>query len=81
MRTLSYQPIAVPTPGIRDVADIAQVVTPIAAIESDRPKLVTDAVAFAFLRFPSARRSREHDRLRCRGTLALARQVRADPFH
>lgn len=69
MRSFSYpNPIAVPTPGIQGVADIAQVGTSVAAMKSDRTTRMIDAVAFAFLRFPSALRSREHHRLRCRGT-------------
>ncbi len=66
---LAHQ-IAAPTPGIQGVCNIAQVGTSV-AMESDRTKPMTDALAFAFLRFLSALRSREHHRLRCRATLPL----------
>jgi hypothetical protein len=39
---------ASPTPGIPRVSVIAQVDVSIAAIESDRPNRISDAVAFAF---------------------------------
>lgn len=40
-------PNAAPTPGLKGVTDSAPVGAPIAANESDRPKTITDEVAFA----------------------------------
>jgi len=62
-------PIEAPTPKLQSVADIAQCWDPVSHHWKRTHQAITDAVAFAFLRFPSARRFWKHHRFRRRGSL------------